>query len=183
MATEDNVYVGPADDPVYTGTLYRGDAYAYDVFTQDISYKTMAGLLQLPLAGPPGTGARVVRVHAPYTRKVVKWAIQTVLPQGVRPVLPHWDTGDPNEVLCYRVVRPQTPLLTTAGTDYQWRVEGEYHYHLLGTADVFSTGTTPMGVEPPESFTLYEGDFSRELLRSSASVPVSAPVPADLALR
>ena len=155
----------PTTVPASAASLAAGQL-AYDIYTVETPYRTMRGTLQLPAAGSPATAAQIVRVHAPYRIKIITWVVQTVCPIGVKPVLPHWDTGNPNEVLCYDDVQPQTPILTPGGNAFTWRVEGEYHYLLQLPSNSFGSGGTPFCNLPAELFGLDESNFSRDILRS-----------------
>lgn len=143
------------------------DGRAYHHYAIRQHHVTHSGLMQLPTAGPVGTPARIVRVHAPYSIKVVTWVVMVHCLQGEKPVLPHWDTLDPNEVCTLAEVRVDAPAIRSGGEVFLWRASGEYHY-ASGYAgrSVISGGATPAAVLPPESFGLTEGDFSKEFLRS-----------------
>lgn len=143
------------------------DGRAYGRYNIRQHFVTHHGLLQLPTAGPVGSPARMVRVHAPYSIKVITWVVYKLCELGEKPILPHWDTGDTNEVCTIAEVRIDSPTIAENGQAFHWRVHGEYHY-ASGQAgrSQMSGGSSPAITLPPESFGINEGDFSKDFLRA-----------------
>lgn len=145
----------------------QANGSGYDRYNIRQHFITHSGLMQLPTAGPVGSPARMVRVHAPYSIKVITWVVYKACEVSEKPTLPHWDTGDPNEVCTIGEVRVDSPTLTADGKTLLWRVSGEYHY-ASGQAgrSQMSGGSSPAITLPPESFGINEGDFSKDFLRA-----------------
>lgn len=183
MADDLDIAISPVPQPEIVGNLARGQL-AYDIYTVEVSFRGSSGTLQLPVADEPDTPADIVRTHAPYKTKVVKWVVQTVCPIGMKPTLPHWDTGDPNEVCCYQDIQPQAPVLTSGGNAFIWRVEGEYHYQMRSAnLALYPAGACPNSVLSAENFTLTEADFSKDVLRSNAAASPPSNVAFDTSIR
>lgn len=128
------------------------------------------GLFQLPTAGPVGTPARIVRLHAPTSIKVITWVVEMDCPVGQKPVLPHWDTGDVNEVFIRGQVVLDSPNIRANGEMFLWRATGEYHYvSALAGREAITGGAAPSISLPPAAFDLNYGDFSRDFLRAATS--------------
>lgn len=147
---------------------------AYDRYDVDTSYQEFEGKLQLPIADAD-SDPRIVRVHAPYTLKVVRWEIETVCPLGVKPTLPHWDTGDSDDVLCYKRIWPQAPTITPGGNGWIWRVKGEYRYYRKTANESFPVGATPLSIVSAGNFVLTEDDFSEDILDAVDTTPAPEP--------
>src|SRR4051812_30135151 len=69
----------------------------------DVKYVWSPGVMQMPVAGPDGTPARVVKKHAMVCKKIVDWTAERF---NTWPVLPHWDSGSTNEVLTHAEATP-----------------------------------------------------------------------------
>lgn len=153
-------------DPGYFSSQQTG-GLGYDRYNIRQHYVTHHGLAQLPAGGPVGTPARIVRLVAPYSVKVVTWVLVKRCEVGEKPILPHWDTGDPNEVCIRGEVRVDMPAIDATGASFVWHVAGEYHYAsgYAGRSQI-SGGSSPVITLPPEAFGLNEGDFSKDYLRS-----------------
>lgn len=127
----------------------------YPVYDVTARYELKTGLVQMPVAGPKGTPARIVRLTSPTTLKTISWVVQRV---GERPRLPHPDTGDPNDVLLYMDVYFPNPVLQPDGLRLSWLAQGVYVYACqlplteqnmlyVPTAATMRT-TSPLAVEP-----------------------------------
>lgn len=90
----------------------------------ETSYTNNTGIIALPYAAPDGTGQAVVKTAAASMFKVVRW---TVRRHGRQPVLPHWDTGNGNDVLIRKSVWTNNPLPDNDMKNI-WTVSGEYVY-------------------------------------------------------
>ena len=173
LPTGDGNYVSEVDASATASPGFlsarQQDGRAYHHFNIRQHFATHSGLMQLPTGGPVGTSARIVRVHAPYSTKVITWVVMAHCLVGEKPILPHWDTLDPNEVYILGEVRVEAPAIRALGEVFLWRVSGEYHY-ASGYAGrgIMSGGSSAATTLPPESFGLTEGDFSKDFLRSVA---------------
>lgn len=154
---------------------------AYDKYEVNTSYEEFSGQLPLPLSGADPSATRIVRLHAPYTVKIVRWGIETVCPIGVKPAPPHWDTGDDDETLIYKVIRTQAPTITPGGNGFVWRMSGEYRYARAAASTNYPSGATPVSVLSAGNFVVEEADFS-ELVLSTIKGPIKGPVNAIPAL-
>jgi hypothetical protein len=132
-----------------------------------VRYEHHEGLLQMPVAGPPGTAAVVVRVCAPHWTKSVRWVAER---QGAKPVLPHWDTGTSNEVLQYKTLVPVAPAVMpqhAANFRHTYRVQGLYVYLLRSPppdASPLAVGRLPFDPLPAVAHSLENYQFDRTVL-------------------
>lgn len=156
------------DNGFFSSAQIAGIGYGRYNIRQD--YRRLSGLIQLPIAGPLGTPARIVRLNSGSAVKVVTWVVECLRLVGEKPTLPHWDTGDSNEALIYSSIAVDQPAIQPDGQTFFWRVRGEYHLAAWSARQgSFSGGSSPAITLPPESFGLTEGDFSRDFLRSDTS--------------
>lgn len=141
----------------------------YGRYHIETNHVTVPGLLQLPTAGPAGSPCDICRVHAPYRMKTVEWVVERKCVLGEKPVLPHWDTGNPNEALTFHSVVAENPVLQINGSLFLWVVRGTYMYALGVPPQTYGSGATPACITPVEQFGLTEADFSKDFLRSTDS--------------
>jgi hypothetical protein len=143
----------------------------YNQWAMDTSYETDMGTRGVPTDG----NSEIVKLHEPYTKKTVKWTAER---NGEWPVLPHWDTGNPNEVLRYRRIVPANPLL--GANHYVYRVSGEYRYDLivaLGEKSDMPAGHSPADLATTGLTTLTPDQFDKTLVSSAPPAPGPAPAP------
>lgn len=142
------------------------------------SYETDDGVRvgsKAAASGVPGQSSRssnvVVRVRNPRTIKTVSWTVQRMY---VKPVLPHWDTGNPNEILLSKTISIQNPSLGI----YQriWSASGVYTYAFAKEPFVTVNGVERLilvnGVPPTEDaktalYSYDQGDFDFRQLDAS----------------
>jgi hypothetical protein len=132
------------------------------------------GLVAQPVAGPPGTPCKVVRLHAPFCTKVVTWVARRV---GAKPVCPSPDTGSADEVLIGKSISPPAPGTLVDGSQV-WTVQGTYWYALQvppSETDPLMAGATPADGGGPTANVLYPSDFSRNLIAPVPGVSGSVP--------
>ncbi len=144
----------------------QASASFYPVFQIQTWIVGDVGLMQMPVAGALGSPARVVRKSAPFTKKIVYWKAQRL---GEKPTLPHWDTGNSNEVLARFLFCPMAPYNLLGGSQFLWICEGLYIYWLSNTpcfTDDFYTGIMPLYDATVEELKIQGYEFSRELLTS-----------------
>jgi hypothetical protein len=118
--------------------LTNAGATAYLI---DTRYNTKTGWAQMAAAGPDGTPARFVKLHAATGTKTVSWTCEAL---DAFPVCPHWDTQSDNEVLLEKEITPCAPAPGLGGR--VWRVSGLYKYGLKlppGDSDSLVTGVVP----------------------------------------
>lgn len=89
--------------------------------------KTDYGIKVMPIAATTGA-ARPVRVHAPFMRKFIIWEVERFGSVAERPTLPHWNTGDPNDVLINSLIMDTSPVIQPGGKSLYWHVAGLYEY-------------------------------------------------------
>jgi len=104
----------------------------HSIYTVVVQYVDDQGELKLPVAGPPGTPAVIVALHAPVGQKVVTWTAQRF---GAPPDLPDYAPRDANERLARREIVPAKPVLDTSLNGFIFAVNGVYVYHLLKPID------------------------------------------------
>lgn len=148
----------------------------YNDYSIDSSYEWESGLLQVPVAGPPGSPSVLIQVHAPYSRKTVSWNAQRY---GLKPLLPSANTGNANEVLYNWVCSPQAPVLSATGTP-QYAVSGQYeYYNVLPIGSLTSLPSGKLGgidVTASSVYDLLPFQFDSSMLLSSAT-PAGFPLP------
>lgn len=148
----------------------QSDGRGYNRYNLRQHFASQSGLVQLPTGGPVGSPARIVRLCAPTSFKVITWVVEMDCEIGQRPVLPHWETSDPNEVFIRGEVVLDSPNIRSSGGIFQWRAKGEYHYaSALAGRSLVSGGAAPSITLPPGAFNIGPGDFSRDFLASVAS--------------
>ncbi len=143
----------------------------YPDFTVRTVYLGSTGLAQMPVAGALGTPARVVRLTAPYAKKIVWWRAYRL---GQKPMLPHYDTGTTNEALGWFMILPYEGVLLAGGENYSFVVEGLYLYYLFAVpclTDDFYAGVTPLFTATTEDMKVQGYQFSRTLLRAKPPAP------------
>lgn len=138
----------------------------YSDYKIDREAKVRQGILTIPVAGPPGTPPKLVRTFAPYLEKRATWSVERI---NFPPVVPHWDTGDPNSVPTEMTFYPMSPMPID---DFRqaWRMEGEYSYVSAISPDLtklsLAAGAiTPAATPTPEQNTINIDFFSRVPLR------------------
>jgi hypothetical protein len=88
-------------------------------------YERDEGILVLPIAGPPGTPAAIIQVHAPYGIRRVKWEAAK---RGVPPPIPTpKDTPSGDKILSSSIVVHQ-PRPEVSQSKLGFAMEGEYVY-------------------------------------------------------
>lgn len=98
--------------------------FDYDVRT---FYQTEYGVAVMPIAATSGP-ARPIRVHAPYMTKIIAWEVYRYGTYKERPVLPHWNTADPNDVLIRSLIICTAPKLQYGAVKMLWHCAGFYEY-------------------------------------------------------
>lgn len=94
----------------------------------DSRYYIDPGHLVVSPASADGAPAEVVKLHAATITREVTWTAER---KNEPPVVPHWDTGSPNEVLLPgSYIEPCDPLDGPEGSRV-WRVSGFYRYQCL----------------------------------------------------
>ena len=87
------------DDPQMGGLILTSDDQnqdtAYSQYPIDTNYTWDEGLHVMPVAGPPGTPARVMRLHAGLNLKRVQWSAERI---GMQLTCPSWDLTNDNEI-------------------------------------------------------------------------------------
>lgn len=143
------------------GTWQRYNRYEI-VVKREIS----TGLKGMRVAGKKtARGAKIVRTHAPYCKLTIAWLAERF---GAKPQMPHSDFGDPNYVLEWEEIIPESPVLLQDNESYKYRVSGVYIYVATfapGDQDSLIVPTTAAVTTPASQHTIYPGDFDRNLLR------------------
>jgi hypothetical protein len=132
----DNPVTPPALDPVASTPYQFPDSQfsqshedaPYTQFTIQSEFREQSGRLGIPVAGPPGTPAKMIQFHAPIQERVVRWTATRV---GSIPELPSPNTGSSNEVLISKRIIPEAPKPYRSGNFSLFRVTGEYVYQIL----------------------------------------------------
>lgn len=156
----------PGAQPVVVSSLFADVGGApYTDYKIDTRNEIDDGILMIPIAGKPGTPPKIVRRHAGAAVKRVQWTAERV---GLKPVCPHWDTGNANEKVAARVITPMSPLLVNDRVQ-AWRCSGLYTYYIAAASDGlsrFAAGAPIPDRTPPESNIIEVSQFSKVVLRS-----------------
>lgn len=114
----------------------------YDSCNQSNEYRTVGGVVQLPVAGRT-SAHKLIRLHGGYGTRVVKWRANRY---GRPPVIPRAQdtTGD---TLLGSTVTPQLPRPNEYAGGFDWSVSGEYVY-AQNTVRTPGTDTLPVGNYP-----------------------------------
>ena len=151
------------------------DQWPYKQYLIDTVYETDEGIRVLPTSQAAGSAIKV-RVGLPLTIKIVTFTMER---HGKKPKIPHWNTGNANEVLEKRRIQVCNPLQLPDRK--AWRVEGTYTYKLLVPLtedDILCCGTTPAEIDLANQHTYAKADLDKTLIDSSFAVPrQTAPVP------
>jgi hypothetical protein len=125
---------------------------------------TYLGVLPVPVAGPPGTPPKLIQFHAPFQLRLVAWIVTR---WGAAPQLPHWDTGNPAEVLIHHDISAGGPVITQFAQSWQ-KATGLYVYCLTDpinpTVDGVPVGTNLASVVPTNTFNLQGAQFIRGVI-------------------
>lgn len=142
----------------------------YTFCTIETVYETDEGICVAPSTAPTDSSGLVqgvntiVRHSQPCTRKVVRWQAQR---QFVKPVCPHWNTGNSNEVLVRKAFDNRNPHQTI--NHKFWLASGVYVYGFrkepivtFGGVEYFIfTAGVPAAERSPTALHSYDqGDFS-----------------------
>lgn len=140
----------------------------YNEYLIDTSYETDSGIRQMPLASNGGgPSCAFVQIHAEVTRKKVQWTAERI---GAAPTCPHWDTGNANEVLLSRKIKPCSTFVMPDSMTQVWRVEGVYVYGLkvaTGEGDRLFAGAIPVCTLAASTQSISGTNFSKEILRAT----------------
>lgn len=127
-----------------TGTPFVTDMNPYDIFKTQVTLKTDSGTIQLPGTGvgSPSSGdiANLVTVAGKVTTMMVAWVVGRT---GIPPVLPTYETGNPNIVPLQGVITANNVELSSDATGYIYMAAGYYLYGVLNPAKAELTAGTP----------------------------------------
>lgn len=136
----------------------------YTTYKHTIAYFTKEGVMQGKPAGPEGTPAELIRVHAPVSKKVVIWTVER---EGEMPTLPDPTPKSDNEYLADKVFFPSNPQLLADGKTRLYSIAGMFTYLLKKPHDP-KDGTMTFGKAPFDKgdggAVVSPGSFSQELL-------------------
>lgn len=173
LVPEEEVTTGQSDQSDFTGDPFGGDdrgqasglteeAFSYPETTIDVKYVLYPGVRVQRPASQTGAGETVV-LHAPFWNKIVQFSYEKI---GSWPTVPHWDTGNPNEVLVRAEVTPAKPA--EGGNLRVFRVSGLYVYELLqppgADAGPFPTAVSPESTATQVENTMQSSFFDRNAL-------------------
>jgi hypothetical protein len=140
------------------GSPYRGARFS-------VGYALDTGLLQMPVASASLLSkSKLVRVHAPVSRKVVRW---TVSREGEPPEMPAPETILPGEVFLRGQIGGLYPMPGGNGQTVIWRLFGTYEYAMELPYDWrngLPLGRLPNVQAPASVFTISPGYFTADLI-------------------
>lgn len=140
--------------------------FAYNDYTIVTLYQERTGKYQMPVCGPVGSAAAIVKAHAAAATKTVRWVAQRV---GQLPVLPHPDPGNEGETLIYKNIDTAAPVPQPNGLTLAFQVTGTYVYALdrpLAEADPLHMPTVAT-LRTAAPLSIPSGNFDRTLLRTT----------------
>lgn len=122
------------------------NAYQYEWNHFTVEEPTDEGLLQIPIAGPPGTRPKSVRRHAGCSQHIVRWSAGA---WGQPPAVPKAAplSLSSGRILLRRTVKPAVSV-PVPGKGRLWIVEAEYVYALADVAPL--DGPVSLGDGPRE---------------------------------
>jgi hypothetical protein len=153
----------PPEETNLWSTDHQLDPYtAYEINT---SYGLNTGILQLPVAGPPGTPPVLIQLHAGAQRKTVAVGGRRA---GLPPLMPSSTSlGIDGGVLANFVLSPQSPVLDADGETYVYNTGATYVYYLssfIRAEDGFRMGASPVYTTNPSENKLGSSTFSTNIL-------------------
>lgn len=159
--------------PNLDNTIITVDGSPLTEYTCQVSYEEITGLYGSPVAGPIGTPADVVRLHAPMMLKHLDFTARRI---GAKPLMPSTNTGNANDCLLRKVVSACFPGGMVSG-EQVWTVTGRYTFLMrlpAASTDVLPIGSAPNDLTSPSQNVLTPSDFS-DTLHGPAQPPNGAP--------
>lgn len=159
--TPDSVsYSGPSK----WSTDQQGSNY-YTRYKITTKMDTNFGVVQMPVARSTGaTQSAIVQLTSPYSRKTVEWYAERI---GAKPILPHWNTGNSNEIVAFTTIGVYSTTIMPDGMTELWSCSGLYIYHLITPVTSparYFCGTVPAS-NLPSSLQVIDGSlFSTAIL-------------------
>lgn len=148
-------------------------------YAVEINHSSNEGVVVLPVAGPIGTPASVVRRHAPMEHRSVLWSAAR---QGGVPKVPSWDAyyvaNNRNVIFLGGVRTADVPSPLAVG--HWFLMAGRYDYAIVvaeGLASNFQLGKMPW-----ETFNTFDNDipsifFDPLAILSTAPTVTTVPFP------
>lgn len=136
----------------------------YSQYLIDVKYICTSGIIQTGV-GSPGAECEFIGVTGGLARKVVHWTAERI---GAKPVLPHWETDNPNEPWLTKEIQPASVVLTPDSRQV-YRVSGTYTYGLkrnLGEQDKLYSGSVPVDKLAASTQYIDGSQFSKEVVPS-----------------
>lgn len=155
----------PSGQPVTGFSLEQLGEHPYGVYMIDTRYTTDLGIIGCQVAAI-GAPAKLIAVGGGISHKVVRWTVERL---GEKPILPHWDTGNSNEVCKKHDEITASTILTPDGRKV-WRFSGLYLYVLsmpVKEGHKYYCGAPPFDTSPASLQYIDGNTFSREILRAA----------------
>jgi hypothetical protein len=150
----------------------------YDQFLIDTIYRIDSGYRVIAKAGTNASATTMnslVLIHRGTCVKEVRWTTQRY---NVKPLIPKWKTGDPNEI----PLTQEMNFCNVAEAGEQgrlYRASGVYTYAMIvpkSGDSKFPIGTTPAEIAPSSTRWYGPEDFTQTILDSAFATP-GVPVP------
>jgi hypothetical protein len=123
------------------------DPNPYDIYDVRISLITDSGEVSMPGSGVGDLGdiAEMVRVSGKKTRILVSWVVGRT---GIPPVLPKYETDNPNLRPVCGTITSQNVELATDGSGFVYMTAGYYIYEVINPTTVQMTTAAPAYITP-----------------------------------
>lgn len=135
------------------------------------------GILAIPLAGPPGTGVKLVRVHAGIETENVSFSADRI---GGYPQIPSPTIQDPNVIFLGGTQSAPAPMVQPQGP-HRWILTGNYVY--VHRQQVGLDSPIPVPQMPFDSTltaltnTIPVDAFNQQIIGGFQGKPLPAPIP------
>ncbi len=168
------------DGPAFADPSPMSDSHnnggPYKDFTFDIEYVEETGRDVAPVAGDGTQPGVAYRYHNGAMLMRVKWSTER---DNAKPVVPHYDTGDPNNIRVESIIYPAMPLQGIGRVTY--RISGMFVYKLiipktLERGSIYPCGSSPAENRPSSANFYGPLDFSKALFDASFALEANATV-------
>jgi hypothetical protein len=119
--------------PTDTTNLFAEQALDAGPYINDIwdtYYEEDNHLAQLPVASTSTTRCSIAQLGNTTRRRIVKYTIERLVPQGFWPLIPTPYSPDQNEVLKEAAIVLRNVTAEADGINLDWRIDGYYVYYV-----------------------------------------------------
>ena len=135
-----------------------------------------SGVHIVPVAGPAGTAAQFVNLHAPFGIEAVYWAASS---ESMTPIVPDPALfADNNHVFLWGEQAADAPMLLPSLAGHSWVIAGVYYYGFtqpVALNDDFPTAVMPFDPLPLEQSTYPKANFNTGILNGGVGTGTNLP--------